>query len=103
MLKALPRHSLYLPITQTLPAEIDNIATDSLRADAERQWNALQVPSSQLLLWHVDTPTPALSAKELSALDPGEVVLGFEPLLPRRNRAVQALRDQFASAPAVTL
>ncbi|KZV62906.1 hypothetical protein PENSPDRAFT_758381 [Peniophora sp. CONT] len=103
LLKTLPRHSLYLPITQTLPAEIDTIATDSLRADAERQWTSLQVPDSQLLLWHVDTPSPALSAAEVSALDPAEVVLGFEPLLPRRHRALQALRDQTASAPAVTL
>ncbi|VDB88413.1 unnamed protein product [Peniophora sp. CBMAI 1063] len=103
LLKALPRHSLYLPITQAHPAEIDSIATDSLRADAERQWNALQIPSTQLLLWHVDTPSPTLSAAEVSALDSTEVVLGFEPLLPRRQRALQVFRDQVASAPAVTL
>jgi hypothetical protein len=76
---------------------------DVLRAGAARQWEDQGVPPNQLLLWHLDSPSVVVSETEITALDPAEVVLGFEPLVPRKRRFLKALREQISAAPAVTM
>ncbi|KAI0033549.1 hypothetical protein K488DRAFT_84829 [Vararia minispora EC-137] len=109
LLAALPRHTLYLPVVETRREFTDvsdsneGFSADLLRRGVDRQWDVLRTPTSQTLLWHVDTPTVVMSEDEIIALDPAEVALGFEPLIPRRRRFVNVLRAQIASAPAMTL
>jgi len=95
-------HTLFLPIVKAPSNDAEIFSTGALRSDAEKQWESFSIPSSQLLLWHVDGPSPVMSEHEITELDPSEFVLGFEPLLPRKRRLLKGIRDQIASSPAVT-
>jgi hypothetical protein len=92
---------------QEKPAEVsdpsEGFSLDLFRASIDKQWEELRNPTSQTLLWHVDSPTTVMNKEEITALDATEVSLGFEPLLPRRRRSLSLLGSQIAPGPAVTL
>ncbi|KAI0313751.1 hypothetical protein OF83DRAFT_1140029 [Amylostereum chailletii] len=105
LLPSLPQHTLFLPVVVSPSVDLDpaGFSEEVLREGVETQWDMMSVPSNQLLLWHVDSPSIVMSEAEVATLDPVEVFLGFEPLLRRRHRLLKSLRDQIAATPAMTI
>ena len=110
-LPVLPPHTLYLPISlSTTSADLDSdpfsraLQAALAQENAEAQWAPVGVSPDQHLLWHVDLDgARVLRATQVSTLDPVDVFLGFEPLLRRRQRMLNVLREQIAAAPSVTM
>ncbi|THH14218.1 hypothetical protein EW146_g6094 [Bondarzewia mesenterica] len=107
-LSHLPPHTLYLPVIASSSMVSDDptgLSKDFLRRTVEHKWDDLGVPLSQLLLINLEHPSAVIDEDEIETLEPSEVAVGFQRLLPHSRRLlnVRALRGQLSSVPAMTV
>lgn len=95
---SLPSHTLFLPVIATT---FYGLSVDERERQVyQQQWNIFNVPKKQLLFPGAAT---VLAADEVGHMDASEVARAFEHLQPLRRKIFRGVKNQVATAPAVTI
>ncbi|KAH9031083.1 hypothetical protein EDB84DRAFT_1493507 [Lactarius hengduanensis] len=95
---SLPSHTLFLPVIATT---FHGLSVDERERQVyQQQWNIFNVPKKQLLFPGAAT---VLAADEVGRMEASEVARAFEHLQPLRRKIFRGVKNQVATAPAVTI
>ncbi|KAH9068329.1 hypothetical protein EDB83DRAFT_2375831 [Lactarius deliciosus] len=95
---SLPSHTLFLPVIATT---FHGLSVDERERQVyQQQWSIFNVPKKQLLFPGAAT---VLAADEVGRMEASEVARAFEHLQPLRRKIFRGVKNQVATAPAVTI